>query len=64
MVDRIPPPPDATRNTHCTPEQYDSLYRQSLDDPDGFWAGQAKRIDWVRAPARIANWSYDPIDIK
>jgi acetyl-CoA synthetase len=64
MADRIPPPPGATRDTHCTAEHYDALYRQSLADPDGFWAEQAKRIDWVRAPTRIANWSFDPVDIK
>jgi acetyl-CoA synthetase len=64
MAERIPPPPDAIRNTHCTAAQYDALYRQSLDDPDTFWAEQAKRIDWVTAPERIADWSYDPVDIK
>ncbi len=64
MAETIPPPPSATGETHCTPEQYRSLYARSLEDPDGFWAEQAKRIDWVRAPARIANWSYDPVDIK
>ena len=48
MTERIPPPADAaTADTHCTAEQYEALYRHSLDDPDGFWAEQAQRIDWV-----------------
>ena len=47
MAETIPPPESATRNTHCTAEQYEALYRRSLDDPDGFWAEQAQRIDWV-----------------
>ncbi|HEV7661785.1 MAG TPA: acetate--CoA ligase [Allosphingosinicella sp.] len=64
MAETIPPPPAATENTHCTPEQYQALYARSLADPDGFWADQAERIDWVKAPTRIANWSYDPVDIK
>ena len=64
MADRIPPPAAATARSHCTAEDYESLYRQSLDDPDGFWAEQAKRIDWVKAPERIANWSFDPVEIK
>jgi len=64
MPERIPPPPEATRNTHCTAAQYEALYRRSLEDPDGFWAEQAERIDWVAAPTRIGNWSYDPVDIK
>jgi acetyl-CoA synthetase len=64
MAELIPPPPAATRDTHCTPEQYEALYARSLADPDGFWAEQAERIDWVRAPTRIADWSFDPVDVK
>jgi acetyl-CoA synthetase len=64
MAELIPPPPAATRDTHCTAEQYEALYARSLADPDGFWAEQAKRIDWVKVPATIGNWSYDPVDIK
>ena len=64
MADRIPPPAAAIADTHCTAEQYDALYARSLADPDGFWAEQARRIDWVTAPEKIANWSYDPVEIK
>ena len=64
MAELIPPPPSALEGTHCTAEQYDALYARSLSDPDGFWAEQARRLDWVTAPAKVANWSYDPVDIK
>ncbi|HYJ53325.1 MAG TPA: acetate--CoA ligase, partial [Allosphingosinicella sp.] len=64
MAERIPPPADAIADTHCTAEQYDALYARSLSDPDGFWADQARRIDWVKAPTRIADWSFDPVEIK
>ncbi|MBX3562304.1 MAG: acetate--CoA ligase [Sphingomonas sp.] len=64
MVDRIPPPAAARAVTHCTAEQYEELYRRSLDDPGGFWAGQAQRLDWVKPPTRIAGWSYDPVEIR
>jgi acetyl-CoA synthetase len=63
MADLIPPPASAIAGTHCTAEEYDALYARSLSDPDGFWADQARRIDWVRAPARISNWSFDPVEI-
>ena len=29
-------------------EEYRRLYQQSVDDPDTFWAEQAKRLDWVK----------------
>ena len=64
MSERIPPPPEAVRHSHCGPDDYERLYRRSLDAPDLFWAEQAKRIDWVRAPTIFGNWSFDPVDIK
>ncbi len=64
MADRIPPPASAASGTHCTPQAYAALYDRSIADPDGFWVEQARRIDWLRAPTRIANWSFDPVDIK
>ena len=50
--------------TWCTPAQYEQLYAASLRDPDGFWALQADRIDWLTKPTRIAGWSFDPVDIR
>ena len=64
MSDRIPPPSQAVADTHCTSRDYDRLYRQSIEDPDGFWRDQSRRIDWIEAPSRIADWSYDPVSIK
>lgn len=64
MSDYYPVPTDAEANTHTNAAQYDLLYQQSISDPDAFWAEQAKRVDWVRAPTKIAGWSYDPVSIK
>ncbi|MBO0811992.1 MAG: AMP-binding protein, partial [Microlunatus sp.] len=32
---------------------YADSYRRSLDDPDGFWAEQARAIDWIRRPDTV-----------
>ena len=64
MYSRIPPPAELVRTSHADALAYETLYRQSLDDPDTFWAGQARRIDWIEAPTIVGNWSYDPVDIK
>jgi acetyl-CoA synthetase len=64
MDELIPPPAEALANTHCTAADYDRLYRQSLDDPDSFWRGQIGRLDWIREPTIMGNWSYDPVEIK
>src|SRR3954471_1231227 len=64
MADRIAPPQAFAAAAHADAGDYERLYRQSLDEPDGFWANEARRIDWVKFPTRIANWSFDPVDIK
>ncbi len=62
--DWFPIPASAAADTHCTAADYNRLYAQSIADPDAFWAEQAARIDWFTQPAKIANWSYDPVSIQ
>jgi acetyl-CoA synthetase len=64
MDSKISPPEAFVRTSHCSAADYEAMYRRSLEDPDGFWADQAERIDWVKAPAKIADWSFDPVDVK
>jgi len=33
-------------------------------DPQGFWAGVAGRLDWIKAPTIIKDVSYDPADFR
>lgn len=35
--------------------EYRSFYQWSIDDPEGFWAEQAKAIDWHTTPTRILD---------
>src|SRR5665647_2626633 len=37
--------------------------RASINDPNGFWAEQAKRLDWIKPPTKIKNTSYDPHNV-
>ncbi len=39
---------------------YDELYRQSIEQPEVFWAEQAKAIDWRTPPHRILDYSKPP----
>lgn len=57
-------PPAFERDAYCNADEYQSLYAQSIADPDAFWTEQAERIDWQSKPSKISNWSYDPVDIK
>ena len=42
---------------------YHSLYRQSLQDPVGFWRRQSQRIDWIDAPQQIRDINFQPDDV-
>ena len=63
-TDTVPVPREARERTGCTLEQYEAMYRRSIDEPDAFWAEQAERLDWFHSPTKIADWSFDPVDIR
>jgi acetyl-CoA synthetase len=64
MAETIPPPQSLAASAHASLADYEAMSARALDDPDGFWGEQAERIDWLRAPTRIANWSFDPVDVR
>ena len=61
---RIPVPEAAKAGTHCDLAGYEAMYAQSVDAPDAFWQAQVGRLDWVKPPTAMGNWSFDPVDIK
>ena len=38
---------------------YDKLYKESIDNPEGFWSEQGKRLSWYKPYNKICNYSYD-----
>ncbi|MDR5897490.1 acetate--CoA ligase [Halomonas vilamensis] len=50
---------DIAANTWADEKTYAAMYQRSVDDPEGFWAEQAKRLDWIKAPNKIKNSSFD-----
>ncbi|MGH9590699.1 MAG: acetyl-coenzyme A synthetase N-terminal domain-containing protein, partial [Terracidiphilus sp.] len=41
----FPPPQEFSRKAHIrSMEQYDELYKRSIDDPEGFWAEAAREL--------------------
>jgi acetyl-CoA synthetase len=39
---------------------YKRMYSESVKDPVKFWAKQAKRLDWFKAPKKVKNTSFAP----
>jgi acetyl-CoA synthetase len=52
------PSKDFSANAHIKNLQdYETLYRQALDDPEGFWAGMAKELDWFKPWEKVLEWN-------
>ncbi|MCH9648940.1 MAG: acetate--CoA ligase [Deltaproteobacteria bacterium] len=47
-------------------EEYQRLYRQSLEDPQAFWGEQGERLTWFHSPKNTAQtagtWDYHEVD--
>ncbi len=54
----FPVPASAKEGTLCTNEQYLAMYKQSVDDPEGFWAEHGKRIDWMKPYTKVKNTDF------
>ncbi len=52
--------------TFVTAEKYAEMYAASVNDPDAFWAEQAKRLDWIKPFTKVknANFGYPDVSIK
>jgi acetyl-CoA synthetase len=57
---------DLARRAGIDRETYESTYRRSITDNEGFWAEQAERIDWIRkfANVRDISWAKDDLHIR
>jgi len=45
-------------------ETYERLYRESVENPDAFWGGVAKRLHWDTFPTQIRDVSYNLEDFR
>ncbi len=55
-----PVPAALAQSAYIDAAKYDALYRQSVDDPDGFWGEQAEQfITWFKKWDRVSDWSFD-----
>ena len=53
-------PAEWKRRAFIDDAKYQEMYARSIKDPDGFWAEQAKRIDWIKPFTKVKNTSLHP----
>ena len=59
-----PVPAAAQAATRTTAAQAEAARHLAHDDPDSYWREQTARLDWMKSPTTMGNWSFDPVDIK
>jgi acetyl-CoA synthetase len=60
MDSKVYPVPAAARERALiTSEDYDRLYRQSIDDNEGFWREHGQRLDWFKPFTQVRDVSFD-----
>jgi acetyl-CoA synthetase len=58
-AETYPPSQAILDNLEITEEKYDAMYKGSIEQPEIFWAVQAKRLDWFKKPTKIKNTSFE-----
>ena len=60
------PSEEFVSQARVTAEQYEDMYRRSIEDPEGFWREHMGRVTWMKEPTKIKNTTFDygNVDIK
>ncbi len=70
FYDKVFPVPDRVREKSYIPsrELYEKMYKESIEDPKGFWAKEArKRLSWFKDfdDDKVMDWSFgDDLHVK
>jgi acetyl-CoA synthetase len=51
--------PDIAATAHVNEASYRAMREEAAADPNDFWAQQARRINWIKAPTKIKNTSFE-----
>lgn len=61
MSDKLHRVPDEwAKRAHVDAERYETDYRRSVEDDEGFWGDVGKRIDWIKPYSKVKDVSYAP----
>ncbi|KAF0146066.1 MAG: acetyl-CoA synthetase [Nitrospirae bacterium] len=62
----FPPSKEFSRRAHIKSlEEYEKIYKRSIDDPEGFWAEMAeKNLAWFRKWDKVLEYNFEKPEIK
>ena len=56
-------PENILQSTHINAEQYDAMYKQSVEQPESFWTEHASLLEWYKKPTKIKNTMFGESDV-
>ncbi|HSH28665.1 MAG TPA: acetyl-coenzyme A synthetase N-terminal domain-containing protein, partial [Thiohalobacter sp.] len=60
-----PVPDDFAANALIDAADYDSMYRRSVEDPEGFWSEQAEQfLTWFKPWNQVLEWDFHKAHIR
>jgi acetyl-CoA synthetase len=57
-----PVPEEWAQKALIDAHRYEAMYRESVEDPEGFWRREAQRIDWIKPFTRVKETSFNEAD--
>ncbi|MHB1022351.1 MAG: acetate--CoA ligase [Acidobacteriaceae bacterium] len=58
----FPPPAEFASKAHIKNlDEYEALYKKSVDDPEAFWAEAAKELDWFSPWTKVLDWNVPDV---
>jgi acetyl-CoA synthetase len=52
------PSPDFCKKAHINSlEEYEALWKRSIEDPDGFWGEHAEKLHWFKKWDKVLEWN-------
>ena len=53
----FPPSPEFSSRAHVgSLEQYEAIYRRSVEDPEGYWADVSRELHWFNPWTKVLEW--------
>ena len=63
MTGIVNPHDDFVSKARVNAEQFQSLYKESIEDQEGFWGKKAQNINWIKPFTKVKNVNFNSPDV-
>ena len=63
MIGNLNPHSDFVSKARINAEQFQSLYKESIEDQEGFWSKVAQNVNWIRPFTKVKNVDFNRPDV-